>query len=266
MTDALSATVKREGLAKVEERKLTIALSKYATRLSAASPRGAERGRTPFVSCSAFGAPDAPADEAEEFSFRVELFRVALRRFVPEGTLPEARYEWLVTAADRSWAEIIPKPTPKPEAQSILEFVRGQFALHNKDAAEALGDYIVSLQEEAQTNVALSATMNGADDAANLLIVETALCRASELDDDFLAAAQSIFRNLRSSRAPATAPAPSVALPPGTSSPKKGLMWLRGLLSHDLPLISADRSGSCASLPDLLEQCHHGNPKRFGFP
>jgi hypothetical protein len=88
-----------------------------------------------------------------------------------------------------------------------------------------------------------------------LLIVETALCRASELDDDFLAAAQSIFRNLRSSRAPATAPAPSVALPPGTSSPKKGLMWLRGLLSHDLPLISADRSGSCASLQDLLDQC-----------
>ena len=102
MADALSATVKREGLAKDEERKLTLALSKYATRLSAASPRGAERGLTPFVSCRAFTACDAPADEAEEFRSRVELGRVALRTFVPAGTLSEARYVWLVTAADRS--------------------------------------------------------------------------------------------------------------------------------------------------------------------
>ncbi len=255
MSDALSATVKREGLAKDEERKLTIALTKYATRLSAASPHGAERGLTPFVSCRAFTPCDAPADEAEEFSVRVEHFRVALRKFVPEGTLAESRYEWLVAAADKSWAEIIPKHIPKPEAQSILEFVRAQFALHSKDAAEALGDYIVSLQEEPPTNVALSATMNGADDAANFLIVETALCRACEFDEDFLAAAKIIFGNLRTKCAPApTAPAPSVALSPGTSSPKKGLMWLTAQLAHDLPLISADRSGSCASLQDLLTQ------------
>ncbi len=259
MSDALSATVKLERFAKDEERKLTIALSKYATRLffSAASPRGAERGLTPFVSCRAFTPCDAPADEAEELSFRVEHFRVALRRFVPEGTLSESRYEWLVAAAHKSWAEIIPKQIPKPEAPSILEFVRAQFALHNKDDADALGDYIVSLQEEPQTNLALSATMNGADDAASLLIVETALCRVGEHDDDFLAAAKIIFDKLRTKCAPApTAPAPPVALSsgPSTSITKKNVMWLTALLEHEPSLISAARRRNCGSLPNLLTQ------------
>ena len=193
---------------------------------------------------------------ADEFRDRVQRFRVALRKFVPQQTLSESRYDFLVTTADKSWAGIIPKPIPKPKAQSILEFVRAQFALRHQDEADAFGDYVVSLQDERQTNAALSADMNGTDDAANLLIVETALCRASEFDTDFLAAAKIIFDNLRASRAPATAPAPSDALSPGTSTSTttKDLMWLSAKLVHDLPLISDERSGSCGSLQNLLLQ------------
>ena len=54
MTDALSATVKLEVIERAEERKLTIALAEYATRLSAASPRGAERGLTPLCLAGLF--------------------------------------------------------------------------------------------------------------------------------------------------------------------------------------------------------------------
>jgi hypothetical protein len=254
MADALGETVKREGIVNNEERKLTIALNTYAMRLLAASPRGSERGLAPFLSCSAFQAADAPADESDELPFRDAAFRVALRRFVPEGTLSEDRFEFLVAAADKSWAEII----PKPKAQSIRDFLGAQFALRNKDDADAFGDYVVQLHDEAPTKVALSADMNGAGDAANLLIVETALCRLA--DAGFLAAAKIIFDNLRTQRAPPpsrTAPAPSVALSSGTSTfaTRKDSMWLNAGLLHDLPLISDDdRSRICGSLPNLFLQ------------
>jgi hypothetical protein len=122
------------------------------------------------VSCSAF-LIEADADEATEFLKRRGEFRVQLRKFVTcePSKLSEERYDWLVLAVDKAWAEII----PKPKAQSILDFLCAQFALSSDDDADAFDDYVVSLQEQSETNAALSADMGGADDAANLLIVET---------------------------------------------------------------------------------------------
>ena len=154
------------------------------------------------MSCSAF-LNEAVADEAEDFVKTRGDLRTALRKFVTSQTplLTEERFLYLVTAVDAAWADVV----PKPKVSSILDYLRAQFSLHRQD--EALAECLVLL-EDAPTKGALIADMKAADVAANLGIVEKALRLVGGHDAEFLAAAQTIFDQLRTSPPPLPAPLP----------------------------------------------------------